>query len=66
MTNFNQCPNCNNPPPSGSLWDGNHFKIYECDKCGTCYCYQCGYDRCPNCGSKEYSEAGNCWAKGFR
>ena len=57
MTDFNQCPNCDNTPGSG-VFDGCWFTIYECDKCGSFYCYDCGGERCPDCGSKERSEAG--------
>lgn len=60
MTRFNCCPNCGREP-SGGLWGGAYFIIYECLRCGTCYCYACGGERCPNCGSKERTKAGECW-----
>lgn len=62
MTKFNQCPNCRKQP-AGGWFGGAYFKIYECKKCGTLYCYHCGGERCPDCGSKDRREAGECWIK---
>lgn len=56
-TKFNQCPNCAKKI-SGGLFGGGYFKVYECKKCETCYCYDCGGDRCPKCASKERQEVG--------
>jgi len=65
MTRFNRCPNCGHFP-SGGLFGGLYFNIYECRRCGTCYCYKCGDKRCPNCGSKERTKAGECWGPSRR
>ncbi len=62
MTRFNQCPNCH-AEPSGGLFGGSYFKVYECKECGTCYCYKCGDKRCPDCGSKDRKEVGECWGR---
>ena len=58
-TKFLHCPNpgCRHKP-SGGLFGGSYFKVYECKDCSFCYCYKCGGDRCPNCASKNRREAG--------
>jgi len=60
MTRFNCCPNCGKEP-SGGIFGGLYFKIYECGDCGTLYCYSCGGERCPECGSKRRTVAAECW-----
>ena len=58
-THFNHCPNCHEKV-KGGLLGGSFFKIYECKKCGTCYCHNCGGNpmRCPNCAATEKREVG--------
>ena len=56
-TKFNHCPNCRRTP-SGGLFGGVFFKVYECKRCGTHWCFDCGKDRCPDCASKERREVG--------
>jgi len=62
MTKFNHCPNCH-AKPSGGFFGGSHFTVYECEGCGTCYCYKCGDQRCPNCASKRRKEVGRVYTK---
>ncbi|MDO8803702.1 MAG: J domain-containing protein [Elusimicrobiota bacterium] len=62
MTKFNKCPNCGHKP-DGGLAGGTWFRVYECGKCKTCYCFSCGDTRCPECGSKDREEAGECRKK---
>jgi hypothetical protein len=54
-TKFNKCPNCGRTL-AGPI--SNQFYIYECKKCATHYCSDCGRDRCPNCASKDKRDAG--------
>lgn len=61
-TKFNKCPNCDRKP-SGGIFGGVYFKVYECKDCGRCYCHNCGGDRCPDCASKNRREAGEVWGK---
>ena len=60
-TKFNHCPNCKITPGNGFFSGG--FKVFECKKCGTNYCYECGKGRCPNCASKEQFESGYVYKK---
>ena len=56
-TKFNKCPNCDSRP-SGGLFGSGWFKVYECEACEKCYCYNCGDGRCPDCGSKKAKVVG--------
>ena len=59
-TKFIHCPNCKKKP-SGGIFGGEYFSVYECKKCGFHFCHNCGGDRCPNCASKEKQEVGKAW-----
>ena len=41
-------PDCRAQP----MW-GTYLQIYECNHCGTHYCYKCNHDDCPHCGKHD-------------
>lgn len=56
MNNFEECPRCGRSPG----FEGA-FMVYECKKCGSQFCDECGANGvCPECKAADKEEAGEC------
>lgn len=66
MTDFRKCPGCGFNEKRG-FFTGNHFDVYQCQKCKKRFCYQCdgsnNGSECPRCNSTDYETIGQVYLR---
>ncbi|WRH65210.1 MAG: hypothetical protein RSE13_14890 [Planktothrix sp. GU0601_MAG3] len=65
MHKFPACPNCGRTIKN-ELFSGAYFNVYQCKKCNSFFCKECGYNSgkdCPSCGHTEKRVGGEVYAR---